>query len=173
MSKTRFAALVAAAALLAACGTDAPAAPARPPAPTPEPVRVTSPSLVVNKDGSAAVTADLDNVQDSETSLVGVTVLSGNEALDVLTTQMTMPLPPNTEQRMGYATDAGGFVVPRGVSVPGTYRLVFSFDNGTCTVVPTDAVSRSAEHRAIYPTTRGFAGAVPSAQASPQGCVEG
>lgn len=178
MNRTTIAALVAVTALLPACGVDAPSAPAPPGTSasteaSPVPARVTRPSLVVNKDGSAVVTAYVQNVQATETSLTGITVLSGDDPLKVLTTQMSMPLPPDTELGIGYATDAGGFVVPEGVSVGGSYRLVLGFDNGTCRVVVSEATGRTAEHRAIYPRTKGFSGAVLSPQQAAGDCAGG
>ena len=177
MNRTTIAALVVAAtALLAACGQDAPAAPTPTASTTtaaPVAAKVSRPSLVVNEDGSAVVTAFVQNVQAEKTSIAGITVLSGEDVLPVLTTPMSMPLPPDTELRVGYATDAGGFVVPTGVTAGGSYRLVLGFDNGTCRVVASEAVERTDEHRAIYPRTKTFAGAVRSARQGPEGCTEG
>lgn len=134
--------------------------PSRPPS-SPA-VRVSLPLLVINADGSAAVTAYLRNVRDAEVSLAAVDVSSAAGSLAVESTQMWLPIAAGSEARVGHATDAGGFVVPTGVEAGVPYVVRFVFDDGTCVVADADAVRRDDRHRSLYPAHKTFPGAVPA-----------
>jgi hypothetical protein len=114
------------------------------------PVRVLDPVLVVNADGSATVGARVRNPRDTEVSLMGVTVSVDGRRLPVNSTQMWLPVPADDIGYVGAASDAGGFVVPRGVVADSAASLEFWFDD-TCVAVDVRAAARSDRHRLVYP----------------------
>lgn len=114
-------------------------------------VRVLDALLVVNKDGSAAVGADLSNVGDAEVSLMGVMVSVEGRPLAVNATEMWLPVPVGQPAVVGAASDAGGFVVPDGITDASHAELEFRFDDGTCILAGVTAVARTREHRSIHP----------------------
>lgn len=135
-----------------AAPSTATASPDSPPR-APVPVRVDEPLLVVNQDGSAVVSAALENPNDVEVALVDVRVEIDGQALPISSTIMWLPLPPSTSSQVGAASDAGGFMVPSGVLAGSAARLTFRFDDGTCVDAMAPAVARSGEHSLIYPTS--------------------
>jgi len=154
---TRSAVLVlVAVAALAASPQALPAAAA--PAPPVEPavaqaasIEVGAVSVIVNRDGSATIGAEITNGTDAEAALADVRVEKGDRALPVSATPFWLPLLPGSSARVGDASDAGGFVVPQGVDVGDALTLRFLLDTGTCLDVETDAVARSSEHSLVYP----------------------
>jgi hypothetical protein len=109
--------------------------------------------LVVNRDGSAAVGADLRSTHEAAVTLMGVTVSVDGRALPVNGTQMWLPVPAGDSARVGAASDAGGFVVPDGVDATTQARLRFWFDDGTCVAAEVQAVARDDRHRMVFPTS--------------------
>ncbi|MET0930946.1 MAG: hypothetical protein ABWX74_15610 [Aeromicrobium sp.] len=135
------------------------------PAPTPTPtpttttttttdpgsVAVMDPVVVVNRDGSATISAELTNSTDTEVALMDVRVGRGGDVMAVSRTPMWLPVLPGQPARVGDASDAGGFVIPAG-AVPGTnLTLQFLFDSGACLTEQADVVVRTAQHRSVYP----------------------
>jgi hypothetical protein len=152
--------LVAAAGIVLVDGTDR--APATPVAVSPVaarqieggPIRVEHPLLVVNRDGSATVGAQLQNPGGAEVSLMGVTVSVDGRRVPVNSTEMWLPVPPDDPATVGAASDAGGFVVPEGIDETSAATLEFWFDDGTCVPADVQAVSRGGDHRQVYPKSR-------------------
>jgi hypothetical protein len=125
-------------------------------------VRVRDPLLVVNKDGSAAVGAGLQNLKDVDVSLMGVVVWVDRHRLPVNSTEMWLPILAGDQSRVGAASDAGGFVVPSGIDVATRAGVEFRFDDGTCVLTDVTAVARTNEHRLVYPKSNRTIGPVTS-----------
>lgn len=125
-------------------------------------VRVRDPLLAVNKDGSAAIGAYLQNEKDFEVSLVGVVVRVYRHRVLVNATEMWLPVPAGERSQVGAASDAGGFVVPSGISDGSRAEVEFHFDDGTCVLADVTAVARTSEHRLIYPKSNRSIGPVTS-----------
>lgn len=115
-------------------------------------VRVSDALLVVNDDGSATVSARLDNTTDADVSLMSVRVESHGRSMPIASTQMWLPVLRGYPARVGDASDAGGFVVPAGLEPGDRARVQFHFDDGTCLGSSVSVVRRNAEHDAIFPT---------------------
>lgn len=116
-------------------------------------LRVPDPQLVVNTDGSAAVGAFVENGTDVDVALESVTVWVDRIRLPINATQMWLPVPAGDRAQVGAASDAGGFVVPRGLEPAMRADVQFRFDDGTCVQADVTAVARTKEHRRIYPTS--------------------
>jgi hypothetical protein len=114
-------------------------------------LRVIDPLLVVNKDGSAALGASVENGQDVDVSLMGVTVWVDRNRVAVNETQWWLPIPAGERAQVGAASDAGGFVVPSGINVAPRADVEFWFDDGTCVLADVPVVARTTEHRSIFP----------------------
>ncbi|MCL3819330.1 hypothetical protein [Aeromicrobium wangtongii] len=128
-------------------------------------VQVTGPLLVVNRDGSAALGASVENRTDVEVALMGVLVQVDRSPLAVNGTPWALPVPAGQRARVGAASDAGGFVLPKGV-VPGAHAEVqFLFDDGSCVLADVRAVARTDRHRQIFPKTGRPIGPVTTARA--------
>ncbi|MET0931692.1 MAG: hypothetical protein ABWX74_19380 [Aeromicrobium sp.] len=130
-------------------------------------VRVRDPLLVVNKDGSAAVGAYLQNVKDVDVALMGVVVWVDGHRLPVNSTQMWLPVPAGDRSQVGAASDAGGFVLPSGISESARADVEFRFDDGTCVLADVAAVARTNKHRLIYPRSNRPIGPVTSDEPPP------
>lgn len=115
-------------------------------------VRVSDALLVINDDGSATVSARLDNATDADVSLMSVRVESHGQSLPIASTQMWLPVLRGYPARVGDASDAGGFVVPTGLEPGDRARVQFHLDDGTCVGTSVSVVRRNAEHDAIFPT---------------------
>ncbi|MDT7787641.1 MAG: hypothetical protein QOF58_6060 [Pseudonocardiales bacterium] len=107
--------------------------------------------MVVNDDGSAALSATFEGRGDA-VALKSVHIESDAGELDVASTQMWLPILPGIESRAGDASDAGGFVVPRGVAPGQVVHVQFQFDNDTCLAIDAQAVRRNPTHDEVFPT---------------------
>jgi hypothetical protein len=123
-------------------------------------VQVVDPSLVVNKDGSAAVGASIDNGTDADVALMGVAVWVERQPVRVNATEMWLPVLAGDRSQVGAASDAGGFVIPGGVVDGARAEIAFRFDDGTCVITDVTAVARARQHRSIYPTSNRTIGPV-------------
>jgi len=123
-------------------------------------VVVRDPLLVVNKDGSATVGADLQNVKGFDVSLTGVVVWVDRHRVPVNATEMWLPVLAGDQSQVGAASDAGGFVLPSGINDATRADLEFRFDDGTCVVADVTAVARTNKHRLIYPNSNRSIGPV-------------
>jgi hypothetical protein len=107
--------------------------------------------MVVNDDGSATLSATFQG-QGEPIALKSVHMESAAGPLDVASTQMWLPILPGKTSRAGDASDAGGFVVPRGLAPGQTVHLQFQFDNDTCLAIDSQTVRRNSTHDEIFPT---------------------
>lgn len=123
-------------------------------------VRVVDPSLVVNKDGSTAVGASVENGTDSDVALTGVAVWVDRQPVPVNATQWWLPVLADDRSQVGAASDAGGFVMPSGITEGAVAEVAFRFDDGTCVLTEVTAVARTREHRSIYPKSNRSIGPV-------------
>jgi hypothetical protein len=123
-------------------------------------VRVVDPSLVVNKDGSAVVGALVENGTNSDVALMTVAVWVDGKPVRVNATEMWLPVLAGDRSQVGAASDAGGFVIPSGVTDGASAEVAFQFDDGTCTVTDVAAAARTKAHRAIYPKSNRSIGPV-------------
>ena len=130
-------------------------------------VRVRDPLLVVNKDGSAAVGADLQNMKDVDVSLMGVVVWVDRHRVPVNSTEMWLPVPAGDRSQVGAASDAGGFVVPSGIVAATRADVEFRFDDGTCVLADVTAVARTKDHRLVYPKSNRTIGPLTSDEPPP------
>lgn len=108
--------------------------------------------MVLNDDGSAALSATFEGRGDV-VALKSVHLESAAGDLDVASTQMWLPILPGTESRAGTASDAGGFVVPSGLTAGAVVHVQFQFDNDTCLAIDAEAVRRDSSHDDVFPTT--------------------
>lgn len=116
-------------------------------------VVVRDPVLVVNADGSTAVGAYLRNTGDAEVSLMGIAVTADRHRLAVNETPWWLPVPAGKQTQVGAASDAGGFLIPTGLTHGSLASIEFRFDDGTCVLTDVTAASRSKLHRWVYPKT--------------------
>ena len=107
--------------------------------------------MVVNDDGSATLSATFEG-GGQPVALKSVHIESGAGGLDVANTQMWLPILPGKTSRAGDASDAGGFVVPRGVAPGQTVQMQFQFDNDTCLAIDSQVVRRNSTHAEVFPT---------------------
>lgn len=114
-------------------------------------VDVSHVQLVVNDDGSATLSAHLENAGKADVSLVGVRVESDGEVLPVASTLMHLPIPPEFGAWAGDASDAGGFVVPEGIRLGASSTVRFEFSDGTFVTESAKVVRRTSEHDMIFP----------------------
>lgn len=140
------------------------------PAATPQPIVVQDPRVIVNRDGSATISAELTNDSRTEVALMDVLVQRDGEPVPVSATPMWLPVLPDYPSRVGDASDAGGFVIPAGVAVGSTLTLRFVFDSGVCLTEEVDVVARSAQHSAVYPKNGTPLGPATTTQAVPDAC---
>lgn len=122
-------------------------------APSTQSMTVTNSELVMNEDGSATLSAVLTS-RASAVALVGVQVTHDSRTVEVISTNLWLPVPPGIEAIVGAASDAGGFNVPAGLAIGDVVDVDFVFDNGSCTRVSTRVVLRAARHYDVYPTHR-------------------
>jgi hypothetical protein len=108
--------------------------------------------LVVNSDGSATLSAELQNPTRVDRFLLGVVVESDQRQLAVASTIMKLALPLGAAGRVGDASDAGGFVIPDGITVGHSATVHFRFDDGTSFIALTTAVRRTGAHAQVFPT---------------------
>lgn len=130
-------------------------------------VRVRDPLLVVNDDGSASIGALLENVDGVDVSLMGVVVWVDRHRVPVNSTQMWLPVVAGDDSQVGAASDAGGFLLPSGISDATRADVEFRFDDGTCVLADVTAVTRSKEHRLVYPKSNRPIGPVTSDEPPP------
>lgn len=108
--------------------------------------------MVVNDDGSATLSATFRGGREPM-ALKSVHIESDAGGLPIASTLMWLPIFPGTESRAGDASDAGGFVVPRGLTPGQTVRVQFQFDNDTCASTDAQTVRRSSAHDEVFPNT--------------------
>lgn len=108
--------------------------------------------MVLNDDGSAALSAIFEG-QGDVVALKSVHLESAAGELDVASTQMWLPIFPGTESRAGTASDAGGFIVPDGLTAGAVVQVQFQFDNDTCLAIDAETVRRDSSHDDVFPTT--------------------
>lgn len=118
--------------------------------PVPSGVSVTRPVLVLNSDGSATLSASLATT-DKEVALAGVQVAHQGVAQEISSTQMWLPVIPGVGATVGAASDAGGFIVPSGLTTGDIADVHFIFDDRTCVNVEAEVVQRTARHREVFP----------------------
>jgi hypothetical protein len=123
-------------------------------------VRVVDPSLVVNKDGSTALGAVVENGTDADVALMGVAVWVDRQPVPVNATQWWLPVLAGDRSQVGAASDAGGFVMPSGIAEGAVAEVAFRFDDGTCVLTEVAAVARTSKHRMIYPKSNRTIGPV-------------
>ena len=134
-------------------------------------VLVVDPLMVVNVDGSASLSATLHNTQDVEVALTAVQVQSEGSELGVASTAMWLPVLPSIPARAGDASDAGGFVVPRGVVAGRNVQVRFVFDDHSCLTVQVEATRRTSQHGGVFPTNGRQLGSTRTATgSSPSDC---
>lgn len=103
--------------------------------------------LVANKDGSATVSAAFVNKTDDEQGLSSVTVatLAGAE-LPVRGLRSLLPIPVGTLTNLGFATDAGGFVVTEGAEAGYYVKVTFNFTDAAPVTIEAPVVARTADY---------------------------
>jgi hypothetical protein len=107
--------------------------------------------LVANSDGSATLSATfVGGHEPMALKAVSLSTVSGD--LAVASTAMWLPVLPGKESRAGDASDAGGFVVPRGLAPGQVVRVQLQFDNDTCAVLDAPTVRRTRAHDKVFPT---------------------
>lgn len=117
----------------------------------PEPsVKVSRPELVLNSDGSAALSASLA-ASSVEVALVSVQIVHLGSTQDVSSTDMSLPIIPGIDAIVGAASDAGGFTVPSGLKAGDVAEISFVFDDQTCVSVGAQVVQRGARHASVFP----------------------
>lgn len=103
--------------------------------------------LVSNKDGSATLSASLQNNLDADQTLSSVTVTTlGDEQLKVESTDKDVSLPPGILTPLGQASDAGGFKVVSGAPVGEYVRITYTFSESGELTVEAPVVARNAEY---------------------------
>jgi hypothetical protein len=119
--------------------------------------------LVVNRDGSATLSAGLVNTLDDEQTVTGVTVATKDgESLTVRRPKGSFKLPPGQLVSLGGKDASGVFVVTEGAE-PGAYvDLTISFSGSSPLTVEAPVVARS-EHAEEYADVAGGDGLVPNA----------
>lgn len=115
-------------------------------------VAVSDVAIVVNDDGSAALAASFVGGA-GEMALKSVHIETAAGPVDVASTLMWLPIFPGIESRAGGASDAGGFVVPEGLTPGQAVQVQFQFDDDTCVVAETQAMRRDSSHDQIFPVT--------------------
>ncbi|KAA1376454.1 hypothetical protein [Aeromicrobium fastidiosum] len=113
-------------------------------------VRVVDPVLVLNSDGSTAVGAQLEG-GILDVALMDVSIWVDRFPIHVTSTEMWLPVLAGERSQVGAASDAGGFLVPTGISDGTHAEVAFRFDDGTCVLTTVVAVARTNKHRMIYP----------------------
>ncbi|KRC63775.1 hypothetical protein ASE12_02730 [Aeromicrobium sp. Root236] len=107
--------------------------------------------MVANTDGSATLSATFVGGREPM-ALKAVSLSTESGDLAVASTAMWLPIVPGKESRAGDASDAGGFVVPRGLAPDQVVRVQLQFDNGTCAVLDAPTVRRTRAHDEVFPT---------------------
>ena len=113
-------------------------------------VDVLNAMVVANEDGSGTVSAALVNKTDDQQSLSSVTAttLTGDE-LPVRGLRSLLPLPSQVLANLGFATDAGGFVITEGAEAGRYVKLTFSFTDAAAVTIEVPVVARTAEHEKV------------------------
>ena len=113
-------------------------------------VKVSRPELVLNSDGSAALSASLVASRD-EVALVSVQIVHLGSTQAVSSTDMSLPIIPGIDAIVGAASDAGGFAVPSGLKAGDVADVIFVFDDQTCVSIGAQVVQRGAGHASVFP----------------------
>lgn len=106
--------------------------------------------MVLNDDGSAALSATFQG-RGAELALMSVHLESDAGALAVASTQMWLPIQPDMQTRAGDASDAGGFIVPTGLSEGEIVHVQFQFDDDTCLSIDAPTIRRNSTHDRVFP----------------------
>ncbi|MEV7396404.1 hypothetical protein [Aeromicrobium sp. NPDC092404] len=134
------------------------------------PLVVSDVVMVANEDGSATLSAAFEGGEKA-VSLTSVHITAGAEAFDVASTQMWLPIRPGEVSRAGDPSDAGGFVVPKGLTPGQVVTVQLQFDDGTCVSVDAETVRRGPEHAQVFPTDGDTLG--PGRPTVAQACASG
>lgn len=103
--------------------------------------------LVGNADGSATISASLLNNVDDQT-LTSVEVTKGDEALQVRSPRIALPLTSGVPTQIGTENTAA-FVVAEGAE-PGNYvTITFTFSDSSPLTVQAPVVTRTAEYSSV------------------------
>lgn len=106
--------------------------------------------LVANADGSATISAGLQNNLDEADQLSSVSVTTlDDKPLDVRSPRILLPIEPDVLTTIGSVKESAVFLVEEGAEEGAYVKVTFTFSNSAPLTIEAPVVARTAEYDSV------------------------